>query len=423
MAFDTIMAQDGCKTIGSDHSNQTYAFNPADISSVYAVVTTVDQTETTMWSSRLVDWDKFYALDCKSAQGRDYDPYDPIHFDPMNYDPCNPRIAIPPGFNTRIDPAWGACMTNRGFQGFYDPPFALDPTANLEVPDEAPYTTVAHDNITPSPPAAPQPVPDPGVKPTDYPKPSPADPKPAMPKGKNHPNPPTSTDGDDEASGDYDPTSDPKAKTKTQPQDPADIPPWTYPKDDSKSSPPKGEPQDDSSNYPPSSDPSNPSHSSNTPNPSNLSKTNPKYQPHNSDNNNDNNDDRKPYDPSKPDAPALSSIKGAFHPPSPTDSVQGPKSGEDAADPGYYIWSGIGGTPNRGGTQTNTVVGALPSVVNSPGGDSGSGDDRTNSGMGNGTTGGDGNTVIWSSGARRRGGDVWLSWIYRIIVGMVVLWV
>jgi hypothetical protein len=137
-AFNTIIAENGCSAIGGSYSNKTFAFDPSEISSVRGTVLTTEGTITSIYNSYSIDWNALYSRNCSTSKGYTWNPYNPSNLDPMNIDPCHPRIAIPPGLQTRIDPAWAQCITNDAYIGFYDPPHALTTQSELSVPTITP---------------------------------------------------------------------------------------------------------------------------------------------------------------------------------------------------------------------------------------------------------------------------------------------
>jgi hypothetical protein len=113
-----------------------------------------------------------------------YYAYDPANLDPTRNDPCHPRIAIPGGLKTTLDPAWRECRTVDAWVGFYDPPHALTSESALALPTLA--TTSDPTNTTPavqgpsiSPPAAYSTAThNPSPNPNPDPSPNPANPNP-----------------------------------------------------------------------------------------------------------------------------------------------------------------------------------------------------------------------------------------------------
>ena len=215
MAFDTMFAQDGCSTIGSgDHSNQTFAFDPSEISSISPV--TVGGT--TSLATYAIDWEKFTNQDCSSILGPDYNPEDPENLDPENYNPCMPRIAMPEGIYTKIDPAWSICGTARPYFGWFDPPVVLSSQAPLQPPETT--TTPVNDGPGPTTPAV---IPDSPAPPTSTPTPK-VDPKPSTkkPGQSSKPKDPTHEENPAPNNGQHGVSHDSRPTAKLKP--PIDIP-------------------------------------------------------------------------------------------------------------------------------------------------------------------------------------------------------
>lgn len=144
--FNTIAAVDGCSTAGGDHANQVIAFDRSVISSMSPVPHIVSGTTENRLEPFSIDWQKFHDQNCGDVAGYSYDPYDPSNQDPFSYDPCHPRIAVPPGFATLVDPAWSAALNDDLPWGYYDPPVALalqDALSPTVTPIANPVTALA----------------------------------------------------------------------------------------------------------------------------------------------------------------------------------------------------------------------------------------------------------------------------------------
>lgn len=129
-AFNTIAAVDGCSTIGtSDHSDEIIAFDPSEVSSLSPIIQTVSGSTEQILQTYSIDWEKVYNGNCENVAGYVID--DPANLDPYKHDACHPRIAVPSGFLTKVDPKWSNCINDDLPFGYYDPPRALVPASAL----------------------------------------------------------------------------------------------------------------------------------------------------------------------------------------------------------------------------------------------------------------------------------------------------
>ena len=90
-------------------------------------------TSESHWTTYTVDWDALYYRNCSNKSYGSQTTYDPHNLDPSNVDACHPRIGMPDGFLSQIDPTWNTCTIEYWGFGFFDPPMALTPELELQV--------------------------------------------------------------------------------------------------------------------------------------------------------------------------------------------------------------------------------------------------------------------------------------------------